>query len=65
MQDQEEPIEPVEPEMMEVELPITWLEWFSKLVLMGTFLFLGLLFSIYVGQEGMLYVCDQPIKFVE
>lgn len=35
--------------MMQVELPITWLETFCKFIIMATFLFFGLLLSIWIG----------------
>ena len=41
--------------MVEVELPITWLEYFLKLAMMMVFMFFGMLISIWFGQEGMLY----------
>ena len=50
--------EVIVPEMIEVELPITWAEYFLKLVLMMIMMFTGMLLSIWVGQEGMLYVTD-------
>ncbi len=52
-------------EMIEVEMPITWLESFCKIILMASLMFLGILLSIWIGQEGMLYVTDQPIKRCE
>mmetsp|Transcript_13778 Transcript_13778/g.17412 ORF Transcript_13778/g.17412 Transcript_13778/m.17412 type:complete len:209 (-) Transcript_13778:780-1406(-) len=61
----EEPDIAYAPEMIEVELPITWAEYFLKLVMMGTFMFFGMLISIWIGQEGMLYNPDAPIKYME
>ena len=50
--------EVIVPEMIEMELPITWAEYFLKLFMMMTLMFTGMLLSIWVGQEGMLYVTD-------
>ena len=44
--------------MVEVEAPISWIEYFTKLILFGGLLFLMLLLSIYFSQEGLLYVPD-------
>ena len=45
-------------EMVEVEAPIGWLEYFTKLILFGIILFAYLLLTIYFSQEGLLYVPD-------
>jgi len=37
------------PEMIEVEMPISWTEYFLKMVLMGTLMFVGMLLSIWIG----------------
>ena len=58
-------MQPEAPPMIEVELPITWLEYFCKLFISGCLMFLMLLLSVWAGQEGMLYVPDSPIKFIE
>ena len=44
--------------MMEVDAPITWLEFFTKIVLFFIVLFLALLILIYWAQEKLLYVPD-------
>lgn len=54
-------IQPEAPPMIEVELPITWLEYFCKLFISGCLMFLMLLLSVWAGQEGMLYVPASPI----
>lgn len=63
--------EPVElqmsyaPWLVEVELPITWTEYFLKLFLMMVCMFFSMLVSIWVGQEGMLYNPQAPIQYME
>jgi hypothetical protein len=52
-------------EMIEVDVPITWLESLCKMILMVGMMGIGMLLSIWVGQEGMLYVTDSPIKYIE
>ena len=44
--------------MMEVDAPITWLEFFCKIILFFKIFFLALLILIYVAQERLLYVPD-------
>ena len=51
--------------MIEVDAPVTWMEFFFKIIVFCLFLFLFLLIHIWLGQETMLYVTDQPIKFIE
>ena len=53
------------PPMVEVDAPVTWMEFFFKIIVFCLFLFLFLLIHIWMGQETMLYVTDQPIKFIE
>lgn len=48
----------LEVEMMEVDAPITWLEFFCKIILFFKIFFLALLILIYVAQERLLYVPD-------
>ena len=44
--------------MIEVDAPITWMEFFFKIIVFCIFLFLFLLIHIWLGQETMLYVTD-------
>ena len=55
----------LEPEMMEIDAPVSWVETLAKFVITSSIMFLALLLMIWVKQEGMLYVPDQPIKFIE
>ena len=56
---------PPQVELIEVEVAATWTEALVKLVLFCVMMFVGLLLTIYFSQEGLLYVPDQPIKFIE
>ena len=51
--------------MIEVDVPPSWLEFFAKMIVTSSIMFLCLLLMIWVQQEGMLYVPDQPIKYIE
>ena len=51
--------------MIEVDAPVTWMEFFFKIIVFCVFLFIFLLIHIWLGQETMLYVTDQPIKLIE
>ena len=51
--------------MVEVDAPVTWMEFIFKIIVFCLFLFLFFLIHIWLGQETMLYVTDQPIKHIE
>ena len=52
-------------EMHEVDADASWPEFFFRIFLSCSFLFLFMLLSLYFGQEGMLYVPGSPIAQIE